>query len=359
MMTFCPRSMWKEQLTTVLETVATMVPNLEALIIHLPYYSSLQAVLVRVDEKMLSFIGSLEKLKMIRVSSMTIDFVDLKKICKKLQSLIYVDVEFVYYGDLDFGGLEDFRNSFSRLKIFIFDLKNRFHNNAYREEFVKICIGNLPMLQVLQGFILGRGGGSTLGPFPMDVELPSETSSLRHLCINPIARPVHLLFPCVTHLQVHWRSQKSYTEEEINSLLKFSKVECLSLRSCPSEEDLSKFLSAYGKNLHTLSISDPLEQIVKLKFGPISDSCPQLERLYICDVEIVDDDDPFECFSELKYLQWYPSRTSSKRVYLSKILKAPKLETLITSGVQYYDVDDLKKVEKLIAAKQILQELKS
>ncbi|CAB3365594.1 Hypothetical predicted protein [Cloeon dipterum] len=261
---------------------------------------------------------------------------------------------------LSFGskGISDFKQCFKRLKVLQFGwqpLRAWMSVSLFR----RTCIQHLPKLQFVDYF------GSRISDCPhesmLDIELPSEASSLRHLHTTPTPLSLVEAYPHLTHLTVQWFQGRQYQMSEFDSLLHFTKIEALILDDIPSAEILDLFLDTYGKDLRELKIFS-LE--LRLKFKKIFESCPKLEKLTVKGAVMTDDFESIQFYDKLREFEYLPMNGTigNGTLTLSNILAAPLLESVdIFLNMLHHNVDmtDLERVSSLIRNKSILSRVKT
>ncbi|CAB3387054.1 Hypothetical predicted protein [Cloeon dipterum] len=342
--------------------IAADAPNVQSLIINGRYATAETDVLLGniwlqhiLDQATLESICSLSKLKRLEISrTVELKFPDLMQICETLQFLEHVDVKIVGWNELEFGNIDKFKRSFSRLKVFRFLI----HGLQLSRQLVSLCIEHLPKLRLMHEWDLNDFDIPDVCEI---LELPPQTSSLMNLGVISTTLPIHRAFPCVRHLTIDWPDILDSMECSIDSLLHFSKLESLFLHSpIPSEKIFYQLLDHYGSNLKKLFIKSFQ---FKLRIGDIMNRCKKLESLAFLQLVSFSDQSlkPTQTFTELKELTWaIPIFVDSKDdQHLVHLLSSPKLEKVTITLDEDNNVDPLKEISNLIADGQILRELKS
>ncbi|CAB3377182.1 Hypothetical predicted protein [Cloeon dipterum] len=287
--------------------------------------------------------------------------------CKNLGSLTHLYTKIVFNPNFDESNQREIEDLqiFSNLIVFdhgcSFDDDNNFTIN---------CIQRLPKLQSF---------GSRLTTSIIEMLLdrcPNQKFALTEMKLTAQTnKEIHLSFPDVTNLQVTFPYCDSDDDDDddgddsnnddfinLNSLLKFSKIENLTLRAFPSVDNLIPFLDAYGHGLNSLKIIDCHGHF---KLSSVLDRCPKLESffsecLFILLPECSRPDIHF--FSTgLKELDLKFPRFSDDDCaqLLLDILSVPTLERVaLRMGFEFFHVEDIEKLTAMIASRQILRNLK-
>ncbi|CAB3385509.1 Hypothetical predicted protein [Cloeon dipterum] len=358
-MSFCPEDLRVEKFIKVLRIISDKAPNLTFLKIVM--YSTVE------DIAMLEPLFQLKNLHNLTLSYCPIHFSRLKELCRNMKSLQEVDVRILYQcqpiiniifetKSNDSDDLDDFKSSFSNLKVFLFSVNQGEESlqdtKRFEEQLWRLCVRELPNLQVARRYA-DRDSFQNYGNMRM-MDFPSNISDLRQLFTRPITLGLHLMFPNVTHIDIEFTENSEV--REIHSMLKFTKIECLVLHYPPSKEIVDMFLTTYGPNLNLLVINAKPDPIT-FKFKTIFSLCPKLRQLGLFNVGMNDDWLKIQFFAELEYFDWQPPKKEShETATLSNILSAPKLQSF-TMRNEFFKADDLRKVSTLIAEKKILGNL--
>ncbi|CAB3384787.1 Hypothetical predicted protein [Cloeon dipterum] len=348
LMTFSPQDAKEIHFLKVLRLISKDAPNLQTFSVFLE---------IRADREILDKIISFKSLHNLDFSKTTVTYSELSQICRELENLQHVNIQIWSEGELHLD-VEDFKNSFRRLKTFLFTIQNDVHRQSSKKaekEFWRLCVRELPHLE-----IVGRVADDpvvTHGQLRV-IELPASTSNLRHLVTRPNNLGMHLAFPNVTHLNIDFWDLAD--QSAINAMLQFSsRIESLILVTPPIEVVVSSFLSKYGCTLKNLVINNSW-MALRYLFEPIIRLCPHLKKLTLLNVEMVDDlMRPAGTLQELTHFEWYPPKRhySGRCATLSSFLKiAPNLQSLRLRN-EWFWPEDLKIISNLIAEQKILQKL--
>ncbi|XP_065347395.1 uncharacterized protein LOC135944410 [Cloeon dipterum] len=354
LMSFCPSTCIEEVCTRVVQLIAARAPNVQSL--SFGFMGSLY-----IDETRVAAICRLKELKNLDISKVILQYRYLTIICKRLKKLEQIQLRSVEKFPVDYlskdNAVSDFKRCFKRLKVLKFR-KHPTQPGPIVTLFRRICIKHLPKLQYVD-FFESRKSDYTHESL-LEIELPSETSSLRHLHTAPTPLPLGEAFPHLTHLTVQWFRGRLYHFNEIDSLLHFTKIEALILDDIPSAEIVDLFLNKYGKDLRELKI---FSMDLELQFKKIFGCCPKLEKLTVQGALMTDDSESIQCFAKLREFDWLPMNgmSGNSTLTLSNILSAPLLESVVINLDMYHDVDlaDLMKVSSLISNKSILSRAKT
>ncbi|CAB3376931.1 Hypothetical predicted protein [Cloeon dipterum] len=365
LMSFCPAQLKYCYYTKVLQMIATLAPNVQFLEIT---DGRCEERSCYITEEMLTPIKSLSKLKKLRVDSLCIEYNALKTLCREMPSLRYVDVIIDFYWNTDDleNDISDFESSFSHLTCFLFS--GVILSMLRFEEWLKnLCIRHLPNLRVVHSLatcnITDIHIGIEEGELPLQPILPPlQESELRHLSVIvvPGLSELHQNLPKVTHLKVTPTVFWEQDDLQIDSLLEFPAIQSLCLQQVPPPQILDRFLDKYGRNLRALYFAAEYYENLDydLQLDSVCKSCPNLEKLCLRHLRLLDDFSKNYYLPKLRELEWAPGR-ATRGACLSNILSAPNLEkiSLLTQGDFDFDLSDLKKVSTLICQGKILRRL--
>ncbi|CAB3382539.1 Hypothetical predicted protein [Cloeon dipterum] len=354
LMSFSRHQKIDENVSKILKIIAEKMPNIQVLKVNVQTRFSYSDICVKrcLEISSVESISKMENLRELKIPSFKIHFFYLKNICKTLKSLQQVEV-IIDFGFIEFphqllgSDVEDFKSCFSRLKVFLFrECSHSF--TIFLMQLHRLCLQHLPNLEVMGN---SASKSNCYRCHELDEQLVS--SSLRYVCVAPYRQHLHLNFPNATHLKVVW--EMSETEQnELDSLLRFSKIEMLYLENVPSASVLNNFI-VYSSNLHTLNLKNVIEP--PLEFRGIFTCFPNLQILRVKYGTVPDGDEPIQFFAKLTELKWIMTCINSK-VVLSNILSAPNLQKLsLRFRIQSLDVEDLNQLASLVEQKAILGKL--
>ncbi|CAB3360345.1 Hypothetical predicted protein [Cloeon dipterum] len=400
LLTFCPDNSKLKELTRVVKLIAAHAPDIKSLFIC----NKIDCCIAVDFGCVVEALCKLKKLVKLVVEYMTIQYSDLKELCKTLRNLSHLEIPiaFNYLKEnnsdnltVDFGDIEDLKRCFSALKIFKFDIvmDDEFASEYGEMKLTYLCLNHLPKLEILRF----SADNLDIPQVPMNPRLLSKTSNMRHLCVNAGCHLSKEVFCNLTHLKIYWSHYGIPA-----AYLGFPKIKCIVLDCVPTVEILKIFTASYGPNLQTLKVcfsengeqswyedsddsnqdseedsdqdSEENYQYIEedsdqdseeedevnnqLEFRSIFMSCPKLEVLGLDNFELLDDAKPIEFFAELRMLEWTLPLETNRKACLSNILSAPNLAHVFLCGVDF-DLNDMKKVSSMISNQQILRQLKS
>ncbi|CAB3360700.1 Hypothetical predicted protein [Cloeon dipterum] len=364
-MTFCPKLSKEHQLTQTLETIVTHAPNIRFLKINEIVKPERSNEIVQIDTKSFcvpdfkkhldrrscNLIARLHNLRKLRICSRIIKLSKVRELCRKLRKLEWLEVRID--GNNNLPCHFAFRHNLKNLRVFVFldCLTTKDKTAEVRlNRLAHLCVDNLPKLEIVQNFAdvsiydlynLGLG------------HVYSTKLSLRHLCTEPTSVDIYQLYPNITHLKVKFRNC-NYTDDAINNLLKFEKLESLTLLGLTSEERMQKFLEKYGRNLRSLSLRS-LKEYATIHFNKIVLFCPRLEKLSLDMIDAGDVSEGFRIHPTLQEFTWIFPRV----LHMSSILMAPMLKKFSLICEDNFTARDLSKVRSMIGSGEILQNLES
>ncbi|CAB3386285.1 Hypothetical predicted protein [Cloeon dipterum] len=331
MLTFSPEHYRETALSQILLMIAIHAPNVLSLTLSAEKSSCEQFELFK--RAQVETLGRLKKLRKLKLDSHQVKYAEAKEICKQLPHLTYFDVRLDMSDKsiVQENNIEDFKEAFSQLKVFLFPSEWWCDSTRY---LFKRCLQHLPQLEVVQGCVCSSLYAPTLAS-PDNFGDSLQPSALCYLNVDwkAISRPWHLKFPNVRHL--HLEGNYGVSMEYIKPVLQFKKIESLELNDFGGKEEKT-LIKTYGHNLHTLQLVF-LSSPPQIELKTIFSNCPKLQTIVL-------------------QFTWVTS-DSTKNAFLSNILQAPTLET-ISLSYENYDVEDLKAVSALIAEKKILRQLR-
>ncbi|CAB3386288.1 Hypothetical predicted protein [Cloeon dipterum] len=350
MLTFSPEHYRETALSQILLMIAIHAPNVLSLTLSAEKSSCEQFELFK--RAQVETLGRLKKLRKLKLDSHQVKYAEAKEICKQLPHLTYFDVRLDMSDKsiVQENNIEDFKEAFSQLKVFLFPSEWWCDSTRY---LFKRCLQHLPQLEVVQGCVCSSLYAPTLAS-PDNFGDSLQPSALCYLNVDwkAISRPWHLKFPNVRHL--HLEGNYGVSMEYIKPVLQFKKIESLELNDFGGKEEKT-LIKTYGHNLHTLQLVF-LSSPPQIELKTIFSNCPKLQTIVLVRANISDSSTPIKFFPPLKQFTWVTS-DSTKNAFLSNILQAPTLET-ISLSYENYDVEDLKAVSALIAEKKILRQLR-
>ncbi|CAB3373170.1 Hypothetical predicted protein [Cloeon dipterum] len=288
LISFSPEEYIARNTTDVLEAISSKAVGLE----HLDLHENSRTRIVCLENNSINAILRMENLKIIQFSR--VEFTQVKRICQNLNQLQYVKCTKLVHAVREHVDIEDFKSSFSRLRVFLFKAPNR----RFTKNLMMLCAQHLPKLQVISEFAdTSSFNCSAL----QEKVIPEETSALRHLYTVPTKTDLPAAFPNITHLKANCFRVDGTLH---NSILKFKRVESLTLFVQPFTTTLDSYLKAYGANLHTIIIKTI--DFVIISFKRIFDACPNLEKLELCNLQVSDSKEPIESFAQLRSFHWTP-----------------------------------------------------
>ncbi|CAB3366828.1 Hypothetical predicted protein [Cloeon dipterum] len=295
-----------------------------------------------------------------------IKYTKLRKLCKKLKHLEHLTVNISFDCNLDKFSKADFvkfKASFSRLRVFVFR-ETEFKIKRADETsgrlinlFTHFCLVKLPNLEIVHNY------ADSYAPHELELGRPTfrlneKRLALQHLCTVPAHEEFHVNFPNVVYLKVIFELKKCYSNCEIDALLRFTKINSLTLMNVDCGYAVNKILDAYGQNLRVLKIGNPKCQRLSLKFNRVFSRCPALETLLLDNVDMIDSSEEINSFDNLIDFEWNIPK-EKRLVHLSNILSAPKLKRVSLSCKIYQNSKDLQQLSNLIKEQKILQQLES
>ncbi|CAB3373189.1 Hypothetical predicted protein [Cloeon dipterum] len=376
LLTFCPVDLIEQQLTNVIELILNRAPNIQSLVLNEAFEEITNFPCTKIISRhQIERIKNLVNLTHLKIDLYAVHLTELMTMCRKLENLKHLDVNI--YFDVDLASLDselfikDLKNSFSHLSVFLFKdlyLSTPILRELNEFRLAKLCYKHLPNIQVVQSFASRNRSNDFLERERQILSFVecqrTETSALQHFStMGPnIDCGTHEfsagLFPEVKHLKVTWLNPH---QGDVTPLLQFTKIETLTIKHSPSQRKFDLFLNQYGKNLSELNVLGEKvwnDHHLKSQFSKIFRFCPKLERLSLVGIDILDHSRNICFFSNLRELEWTPTEYSKAR--LSKILMAPKLETLylnVSDESFVFDLYDLNLVSNMITKKQILDQI--
>ncbi|CAB3382285.1 Hypothetical predicted protein [Cloeon dipterum] len=333
LLTFCPIYLTDSFLQKFLEDIVRHAPDLQSLRARV----EMAFGQICIEKPALASICQLKNLTKLELSP--VFYQDVMMICNSLRKLEHLDVSTPSPCQSIGDNLDEFVSTFGLLKVFLFRgdaictcLPDSL---TFEDHLYTLCIEHLPNLEVVRNY--------------------AET--LKHLYTRPAVRDWTSTFPDVTNLKICPELHDENSNDQIEAMMHFRKIESLNLERMPKLSLMNRFLKQYGANLHTLILSSLTGNDIDLEFSAIFDSCPRLEKLRLFNMrKIVDDDTPFEMpYPSLKEFEWEPMRSGN--AFLSNILMAAtNLEKLVLRS-SYFNVTDLEGVNTLITREKILREL--
>ncbi|XP_065336663.1 uncharacterized protein LOC135937441 [Cloeon dipterum] len=346
LISWCSQENVSKNITKALEVISAKAVCLEHLDLSFPEYTTFDRIQNSfLDDNSIRAILGMENLKIIRFS--LVEYIPLKRICKNLQKLQYVECEFLQFSGVEDieADIEDLKLSFSRLRVFLY--------GGFKHSFAQLLIQHLPNLYMVRDFDDILHFNSTFEELP----IPAETSELRVMYTAPTTIDLPAKFPNVTHLNANCVEVEP--ENQHDSILRFTRIESLALNIQPFPSTLNSFLDAYGANLHTLMIRSGRTSSLKFSFQRIFDACPNLQKLTLTCVKISDDRQPLKSFAQLRELDWTPDSINDEFV-VTNILAAPNLQKFsLSCNHSEMSARNLQKLTSLVAEKKILSKLTS
>ncbi|CAB3385485.1 Hypothetical predicted protein [Cloeon dipterum] len=345
LMTFCPdtASATNSHLTEALQVIATHAPYVSGLTLSARKNLMMDKGYYVLNHSISLDLRELENLEVLQIVDYLIRFRDLAAISKKLKKLTFLEVKIFF--DATLYPYKPIRTS------------NLMINLVRNLDKLKLTANSLianPHLEIVQSYANDRWRSI----YHIIIKPSQNPFSLKHLSVRPrmprmANGDLNRFFPNVTHLKVVWFDERDLAERYLPNLLHFSNILSLVLFDCPSVQVLDRFLEQYGSNLRNLAIKN-FNYNLHCRFGTIFNVCPNLERLALSGVDMLDDSTPLEHFANISMLDWTPK--SGRYSILSNILAAPNLE-IVDLGSVNFDLEDLKNVATLIAQQKILQNL--
>ncbi|CAB3384027.1 Hypothetical predicted protein [Cloeon dipterum] len=293
-------------------------------------------------------IGKLRNLRSLNIKHILVNYKNLKAMCKSLKSLTHLSTSIIFNPHFDVSSQREIED----LKIFsnliVFEPGNS------DEKFTINCIQRLPKLQYF-----GTNLTTNIIEKLLD-RCPNQKFALTQMILEARTnKEIHLSFPDVTNLRVLYStSDDSFVP---NSLLKFSKIQNLTLTFFRSADKMIPFLDAYGHGLNSLCINDCFAQF---KLSTILDRCPKLESLFLHVVSNLPEcsrPDIHSFSTGLKELEWYYHRYGSDNhvPLLLDILSVPTLECVtLRMSCKRFHLEEIETLTAMIASRQILGNLK-
>ncbi|CAB3373167.1 Hypothetical predicted protein [Cloeon dipterum] len=333
-----------QRTTKLLEAISSKAAGLE----HLGLHANSNGICLNFEKNFIKPISSMGNLKIIHFSN--VKYIHLKPVCKNLKKLQYVNCMELEHFEEEDANIEDFKSSFSHLRVFLFIQSIPF---SFGKKLRKQCIQHLPKLEVVADF---ADTSSFHGSGFNELVMPAQTSALRHLHAVPTVFNLPAAFPNVTHLNVKCTEVKP--KDRYDSTLRFASIESLTLYTCSVDSALSQYLEAYGANLHTLNLYPIGQHCLKCSFKGIFDACPKLRKLTLYNVQISDDKKPIKSSAQLRELHLKLGHNNVK-LELTNILAVPNLEKVCLDSKNGLRVDELRRLTTLMANKKIWHDLTS
>ncbi|CAB3374769.1 Hypothetical predicted protein [Cloeon dipterum] len=358
LMSLCSQTFWPHYRQEVLRLIVNLAPKIRTLTMN-SYSSILMPVLKPIKRNLLTPITKMKNLQKLELSTHSISFESVLRLCKSLRFLQSLSVTELIFEEPQQFNIEAIKKQLSRLRVFKFAIIES--QRKYWYTLRRICTENLPNLLILVGDVRISqyyGGYRDMGP--ECILRGSKTSKLRHLFTSSrqlfATCQSHRLFPDVTHLMILWERNWNHSELEVKSLLQFTKIECLCFYYVPSSEIFERFLKTYGRNLRTLYLmSYNVPTVLTFSAGKLFRFCPKLETLFMTSQTVfAPDQQTIQFFAELKNFAIY----CHTEVSVLSFLSAPKLEKLCLNG-NLRLIRDAQKVSTLIAEKKIFQQLET